>query len=283
MKPGLHTMKHIDSLVYLDDYIDTLEALPLELQRNFTLMRELDGYAQDLMESVASESIDFIDNVKQMTPDERVLALKKIGTLLSDSLKRGEEKVSLAKTTFDTVDRHCSRLDTDLQKFEDEQMSGLGRVAPQGISISGRGKDDLHHEKNSRKDAGRKSDKRSAHERRTGKGEGTPPPRAQTPKDGVLKAIRSDKDRAKGAFSAAGRNGSGKAKAVSSVADMPIDPNEPLYCYCQQVSYGEMVACDNDDCEIEWFHLACVNLKTVPKGKWYCDNCSAKMKGKQRK
>lgn len=30
-------------------------------------------------------------------------------------------------------------------------------------------------------------------------------------------------------------------------ADMPIDPNEPLYCYCQQVSYGEMVACDNTD------------------------------------
>jgi hypothetical protein len=57
----------------------------------------------DLMESVASESIDFIDNVKEMSPEERILALKKIGTLLSDSLKRGEEKVSLAKTTFDTV------------------------------------------------------------------------------------------------------------------------------------------------------------------------------------
>jgi hypothetical protein len=62
----------------------------------------------DLMESVATESISFIDNVKQMTPDERIVALKKIGTLLSDSLKRGEEKVSLAKTTFDTV--CCSHL-----------------------------------------------------------------------------------------------------------------------------------------------------------------------------
>lgn len=30
-------------------------------------------------------------------------------------------------------------------------------------------------------------------------------------------------------------------------ADLPIDPNEPLYCYCQQVSYGEMVACDSHD------------------------------------
>lgn len=25
------------------------------------------------------------------------------------------------------------------------------------------------------------------------------------------------------------------------------DPNEPRYCVCNQVSYGEMVACDNED------------------------------------
>lgn len=28
---------------------------------------------------------------------------------------------------------------------------------------------------------------------------------------------------------------------------MSVDPNEPLYCHCQQVSFGEMVACDNAD------------------------------------
>ncbi|KAK9289216.1 hypothetical protein L1049_017690 [Liquidambar formosana] len=27
--------------------------------------------------------------------------------------------------------------------------------------------------------------------------------------------------------------------------DLPVDPNEPTYCLCNQVSYGEMVACDN--------------------------------------
>lgn len=65
------------------------------------------------------------------------------------------------------------------------------------------------------------------------------------------------------------------------VPDMAIDPNEPRYCYCDQVSYGDvgcvplsmhppftfpllsltlmhhsvslqMVACDNDDCPREW-------------------------------
>ena len=30
-------------------------------------------------------------------------------------------------------------------------------------------------------------------------------------------------------------------------ADGAIDPNEPLYCFCQQVSFGEMVACDSNE------------------------------------
>lgn len=28
----------------------------------------------------------------------------------------------------------------------------------------------------------------------------------------------------------------------------------------RQVSYGQMVACENPDCETEWFHFACVGL-----------------------
>lgn len=55
--------------------------------------------------------------------------------------------------------------------------------------------------------------------------------------------------------------------------DMPLDPNEPKYCICRGVSYGEMVACDNRECLIEWFHYACVGLRSAPRGKWYCRDC----------
>lgn len=55
--------------------------------------------------------------------------------------------------------------------------------------------------------------------------------------------------------------------------DTPIDPDEPTYCFCEQVSYGEMIGCDNVACRIEWFHFACVSLTTKPKGKWYCPDC----------
>ncbi|CCM06380.1 uncharacterized protein FIBRA_08639 [Fibroporia radiculosa] len=42
------------------------------------------------------------------------------------------------------------------------------------------------------------------------------------------------------------------ASVALNGGDMPIDPNEPRYCYCNQVSYGEMIACDRDGCEREW-------------------------------
>ena len=49
--------------------------------------------------------------------------------------------------------------------------------------------------------------------------------------------------------------------------DDDINPDEPRYCYCNGVSYGEMVGCDGDTCEREWFHLECVGLKVAPKDK----------------
>ncbi|MFS7989688.1 putative chromatin regulator PHD family [Helianthus anomalus] len=58
--------------------------------------------------------------------------------------------------------------------------------------------------------------------------------------------------------------------------EQPIDPNEPTYCVCHQVSYGDMIACDNENCQGgEWFHYSCVGLtpETRFKGKWYCPTC----------
>ncbi|KAH7021180.1 uncharacterized protein B0I36DRAFT_367616 [Microdochium trichocladiopsis] len=62
--------------------------------------------------------------------------------------------------------------------------------------------------------------------------------------------------------------------------DGEIDADEPLYCYCNNVSYGEMVACDAENCEKEWFHLGCVGLKAAPSQNttWYCDNCKDRQK-----
>ena len=58
---------------------------------------------------------------------------------------------------------------------------------------------------------------------------------------------------------------------------VPVDPNEPRYCVCQRVSFGPMIACDNENCDMEWFHYSCVGLSTEAKfkGNWYCPACTA--------
>lgn len=33
------------------------------------------------------------------------------------------------------------------------------------------------------------------------------------------------------------------------------DAEENVYCYCRQVSYGEMIACDAKHCKFEWVSL----------------------------
>ena len=54
--------------------------------------------------------------------------------------------------------------------------------------------------------------------------------------------------------------------------DNKIGIKEPLYCFCNYVSYGNMIKCDNPKCKRGWFHFHCVGLKHMPKGKWFCSN-----------
>lgn len=70
-----------------------------------------------------------------------------------------------------------------------------------------------------------------------------------------------------------------------SIYDEPsaLDPDEPTYCVCQQISFGEMIGCDNPRCPIEWFHFACVHLTNKPKGKWYCPQCRGDRSNIQKK
>lgn len=47
-----------------------------------------------------------------------------------------------------------------------------------------------------------------------------------------------------------------------------------VYCKCRSIIHGsDMIACDNPDCKIEWFHYECVGITTPPEGEWYCDEC----------
>ena len=61
------------------------------------------------------------------------------------------------------------------------------------------------------------------------------------------------------------------------------ETNEEKFCFCQGVSYGDMVECESQSCKFKWFHFSCVGLEAEPEGKWYCsDICKDKAKKKKR-
>ena len=48
---------------------------------------------------------------------------------------------------------------------------------------------------------------------------------------------------------------------------------EKLWCVCRKPSSGDMIGCENLECETEWFHFECLNIRKAPKGAWFCPNC----------
>ena len=49
-----------------------------------------------------------------------------------------------------------------------------------------------------------------------------------------------------------------------------------VWCYCRRdEEFDNMIACDSEQCAIQWYHLSCLKISQsqVPKGKWYCPDC----------
>ncbi|TRZ04246.1 hypothetical protein DNTS_029929 [Danionella cerebrum] len=204
--------------MYLENYLDSIEGLPCELQRNFSLMQDLDSRTEEKKTEINELASEYMAKVRDLASEER-------------------------------VDKHIRRLDAELARFENDLQQKLES-----------GNQESSDEKLSKKDKNMK-DKKASHGR---------------DKKG------SDQDSPKQKRQKNGPNMSESLLAMhpSDVLDMPVDPNEPTYCLCSQVSYGEMIGCDNSDCPIEWFHFACVGLTTKPKGKWYCPRCTQDMRMK---
>ena len=55
---------------------------------------------------------------------------------------------------------------------------------------------------------------------------------------------------------------------------------EPVYCTCRNIAHGDMISCDNEKCNIEWFHFACVGLTKLPKGDWFCKVCKVNLRNR---
>ncbi|XP_004493148.1 PHD finger protein ING2 [Cicer arietinum] len=247
--------------VYVDDYLEYANTLPAELQRLFNTVRELDERSQSMINqtrqqtkycmgvsSHGSKKGNHNHNYNNSYANEDDDAsieklLKEIEANQDSALSLCTEKVLLARQAYDLIDSHVKRLDEDLNNFA-EDLKQEGKIPQDEPAILPPLPIVPKPEK-----------------RRHGYG---------TPQSKRLDYRDID-------FELMPPPGGHKKEYVTPMdVDQPIDPNEPTYCVCHQVSFGDMIACDNENCRGgEWFHYSCVGLtqETRFKGKWYCPTC----------
>ncbi|XP_054876666.1 inhibitor of growth protein 3 [Poeciliopsis prolifica] len=410
-------------MLYLEDYLEMIEQLPMDLRDRFTEMREMDLQVQNATDQLEQKVTEFFINAKKNKPEWREEQMEIIKKDYYKALEDADEKVQLANQIYDLVDRHLRKLDQELAKFKMEleaDNAGITEILERrSLEMDSPSQPVNNHHVHSHSSSEKRKYTAPTHHTTEhvpekkfkseallstltsdASKENTPGCRANSTssttnsvysanpsqplasyslslpagpgagagaitmaaaqavqataqmKEGrrtsslkaSYEAIKNNDFQLGREFSLTRENSSYSSSALASTltqnltpsaasdsrgrkskssikssnhqssssssssslsscssssalaqelsqqaavlpepdansqVDWTYDPNEPRYCICNQVSYGEMVGCDNTDCPIEWFHYGCVGLTEAPKGKWFCPQCTAAMK-----
>ncbi|XP_017859441.1 PREDICTED: inhibitor of growth protein 1 isoform X2 [Drosophila arizonae] len=272
----------INSATYVDNYLDSVENLPDDVQRQLSRIRDIDVQYRGLIRDVDHYYDLYVLHQNSPDTNRRCRSIARMHQSLIQAQELGDEKMQIVNLLQEIIDGKVRQLDTDQQnldlKEERERYAQLDDGPPSKLQ---RLQSPMCDQGNS---AGNNVLNSS----------GLGGNAANVSKDhyGALPFIGVSGSSGSGISGNGGSGGgsnSGKKKkrkvrgagATNTAANTreetpppePIDPDEPTYCVCNQISFGEMILCDNDLCPIEWFHFSCVSLVLKPKGKWFCPNC----------
>ncbi|KAK7499909.1 hypothetical protein BaRGS_00008757 [Batillaria attramentaria] len=339
-------------MLYLEDYLEMIENLPMEMRERLTEMRETDLQVQNALDSLDEQVKAFFKKCQQpnIKPEWKEEQYKKIQEEYHKALNDADEKVQLANHIHDLVDRYSRRLDQELSKFKmeleadnagitemlEKRSLELDKPQPQVLPQRAEKRRAVHNTTS----VHNHTDKRPTTEvlsnlanevARESLGNIVCSSASNSP---ALKMFSSGSNPTSLSYSL-GHIGAGSNAAIAAAASQAIAATQQMqqgrrtssmkasydlmsknptmlskelslqlsasapstpeastaprsqrtkkYCLCNQVSYGDMVGCDNEDCPIEWFHYGCVGLTQAPKGKWFCPQCTAAMKRRGRR
>ncbi|XP_049886172.1 inhibitor of growth protein 1 isoform X2 [Pectinophora gossypiella] len=282
------------SATYVENYLDCVENLPNDLQRHLSRMRELDVTYRECVRD--AESYLALCIAPHTEEKRRQRAAIRLQTSLVTAQEIGDEKLQVVQVLQDLIDNKQRGLDGDHKKLvtclDVNTNGGTSKKDPSPPAEPVRLEKEAttppeqqtptppppertvekEKDKSERDKSGGERWSKRARRSRNNAGGNT---------DG---ADSSERDSERVTNNHTHKKGIGKkkkrkARQAAQRSETPpeetdaIDPDEPRYCLCDQISFGEMILCDNDLCPIEWFHFSCVSLTTKPKGKWFCPKC----------
>ncbi|XP_013882813.1 inhibitor of growth protein 2 [Austrofundulus limnaeus] len=237
---------------YVEDYLECVESLPLDIQRNVSLLREIDAKYQEVLKEV-DEVFEKYKGEQDMAQRKRLQIQLQRALIISQEL--GDEKIHVVTQMTELVENRSRQMDSHslcLQEPSEAERVPVEQDSPLPE---------------------RTSTRRPRRQRNSESRDSTHPSANGSLVDDSVDELSLPPPREKKSKSSKKKKRKAKQERDTSPVDFAIDPNEPTYCLCEQVSYGEMIGCDKDQCPIEWFHFSCVGLTYKPKGKWYCPKC----------
>ncbi|KAI8993347.1 hypothetical protein BDB01DRAFT_776011 [Pilobolus umbonatus] len=220
-----------------DDYLESLQNLPSELDQNMHELRRMDDDLQRYREVYKKHRRLHVKQFRTSNHPSMNVSIShlQIEKEYRNALQKQDQKVELAMKMYSLVSRHIERLDSQVAKSGLNELDWIEKKDKTSISWAG------------------KEDNAPCKKR-------------------ITTSMLSNHNIARKRIHHSSRPNLANTRINGGLG---INPNEPTYCYCGQVSYGDMIACDGNHCEKEWFHYPCVGLTESPPGKWFCNECLA--------
>lgn len=297
----------MDPSLVLDQTLQDVSNLPAEFRYFLEEIGAADGEAMELRKKYQQKEALLHKYIKQngslkVNPREGELT-EEVGELMAQVQAIQEQKCKRANTILFLVSRHLARLEKNISILEED---GLLAPAENGVDSGtdySRESSVFATERKRKAPADEYGPRRKKHGRslsstqrerqKSNRGSGTVPAGggagagAGAGAAGGASALTTDDSQDLKSPGSTERDGTLDLQNYQEELFSSMNDNENedqnLYCFCQRVSFGEMVACDGPNCKYEWFHYECVNLKEPPKGTWYCPDCQQEMAKKNKK
>ncbi|ORX59443.1 hypothetical protein DM01DRAFT_1300745 [Hesseltinella vesiculosa] len=238
-----------------EDYVESLANLPSEIDQHMHELRSMDEHFQRYRDVYGKQKRKYLKLMRTTVNDENAAvspstplprpsspSRRQLETDFRAALQKQDQKIELAMRMYDLISRHIERIDNQMAKSQlvpkewmhSPQDPVTSHASPSSTSLR------IHSSTHSNSSTS------------------TLQSRRRPPLD---PAWSREPSRRKTLMN--GQQSQSRKRV-----------HEPRYCYCNQVSFGDMVACDGANCEKEWFHYSCVGLNEPPQGKWFCEDCA---------
>ena len=268
---------------YLEDYLDRIEGLPYELQQNFTYMKQKDERFEELREKVSAKYHAYWKGTKRgpgpktTNGEDPDMLMQEIKNDTRQATEIIDDKLAVANQTFDMLDQHIKRLDGEIKKFE-KNLEAQG-IFPAAITpvIPHPTSEILEEESSLDTSFSGVSSLMKSPTLATFRKKGMAMVDMNSNLGSPILSIgrRGRRPKSAATFSPADLDatsegfitGEEERTGVSDTDSTEAEPYEigiparsdtsrtsegpgengedPLYCLCRQVSYGDMIACDN--------------------------------------